>query len=313
MPWKGPTEGDEDVPKTNGQGRSDYTPIKQDRLAQILAWHIPLTAHAIQKAAWAERHSYYMIDLTSGCGHNPDNPSEKGSPLIALDALKAWPHEVQAVFCDRDEKSHDKLRRTLEHLRGQGDIPTHWKMAVGALTCTRALRETIAIMGRRRQSRTRPEAQMGLAYLDPNGIGSTADLAALSDMIRMFNRSRELQYIDVLLHLPATSYKRVSRSMEARGSMPLPPLMDLVSKFKKTYKYVSKLSSQTQGRRWQWAFYFLTNAGPGRVRPPRALFDLFTSPDGIDRANIINLTDEQRKRLQPTSLFPEIGTEKCYG
>lgn len=74
------------MPKVDGVGFGQSTPIKIQHLSKILDMHIAITQAVLKKYA-VYRKKYRYVDLTAGKGHTPDGL--KGSPLVFLETIES--------------------------------------------------------------------------------------------------------------------------------------------------------------------------------------------------------------------------------
>jgi hypothetical protein len=89
----------------------------------------------------------------------------------------------------------------------------------------------------------------GLIYADPNAFHASD--TRLIDALFSFSQFPSTQFIDILLHIPATTYKRV-RGLEQNAHQP--PLADALKRVQKSTIKVSRPDD-----RHQWTFVLFSN------------------------------------------------------
>ena len=84
------------MPEMNGIGFSEYTKNKQECFADVLDSHLAISSVITERYPYIS--GYYFYDLTAGCGHNPENNKEKGSPAIFIEKLSSFKAKHQKTF-----------------------------------------------------------------------------------------------------------------------------------------------------------------------------------------------------------------------
>jgi hypothetical protein len=189
------------MPVINGVGRSDHTPFKQEHFRSFLVEHTS-TCRVIQgKYSWHPWEYVYM-DLFSGPGYDPADETLDGSPVIALERLKAIGFPFRAHLFESDGRNAFRLKETLRS-RGlwvDGSVFIHHGRFQDRINLA------VADLGRRRAWR------VGLVYADPNSL--TPKDTAVFDVMAALSAYETTKRLDLLIHTQATSYKRVRRAAE---------------------------------------------------------------------------------------------------
>lgn len=178
------------------QGQSDYTWIKEERFAPVLAQSL-----RISKAEAVERFAYYHVDLNAGSGYNAD-VGVWGSPLNFLSAVTRTDRQnFYAFFVDQDL---DCIRELIQRpaIAERPDRVSVFHADNGEVLSV--LAEFIAARERK------PWYAVGSLLVDPNGYHGGVPWESLQRFCAAHSR------IDVFLNLNVRSFK-LERACKERG------------------------------------------------------------------------------------------------
>ena len=241
-------------------GYSGVTPIKQKHFREVLAAHLKITQHVIDR--WRRNghkhdHKYNYYDLTAGAGYDEnDNP---GSPIIFLQMIKNMDMPYNAVFLEENKKHAEELQNVVNQKA--------W--VINSDYCNELMKCDDRLHKRK----------FGLLYVDPNGIFDV-------ESIKYFTNIFTYATIDILINCNSTAIKRVrisSRHQEKRT------LYERMVEIKKTKWLVRK----PEGKH-QWTFLLGTNMRKFPEFKKINFVDL-NSDEGQDIFNYINLTKSERE------------------
>ena len=168
---------------------------------------------------------YLYIDMFAGPGYLVEWPDIPGSPIIALECIRDLP--FRAIAFEENQKAATALTfRTDPHFTIFGRWQDNWIR----LMCLPNVR------------------RCGLIYADPNTL-TPCDMS-LVDGLSLIANTKAMKYCDILLHIPATAWKRV-RGVEKYAAAPT-----LIDALKQINKPIVKVSAPD--RQWQWIFALLT-------------------------------------------------------
>lgn len=230
------------MPVINKVGRSAHTPFKQEQFSAFLAEHISSCRGIAESRQW-ERWEYCYFDFYAGCGFDPAAPEVDGSPIIAIRTLIDRAVPFRAFLF---EQERDNIRSLQDRLIDRGLFdPDRTRLFEG-----RFQDNVTPIFGLLKGTFSR---RFGLAYADPNTI--TPQDMSLFDVLAVLGDRTFTRTIDLLLHMPATGYKRVAGAAGAgcRGFekyRDAPSLDDMIRRVDKP-AFVSQPET-----RHQWSFVF---------------------------------------------------------
>jgi three-Cys-motif partner protein len=261
--------GDGSMSRRRGVGCSEHSRFKQEMLRQFMIEHISICRSI--GARWPIW-EYLFLDLFSGPGFLPDYPDVDGSPLIALKLMDgSLPY--RALFFDEDPEVVKQL---------QSRIRSFENATVLNGRCQDSVFDLIGNL-------ITEIMRCGLIYVDPNKIVPN-DLSPIDLLVKLANHP-VTKYCDILLHLPATSYKRVRALLKYKDS---PTLMNDLGRLGKTCVKIS----ETDGRQ-QWVFILLTNFEKATFGRSIGCFD---AKSGYGRVlfNKVTMTIKERMDVNDT-------------
>ena len=271
------------MPIEDGHGYSKYTHYKQWRFGEFLGFHANVAcaaaAKAMAKALWLKSSMYYYIDLTAGKGYMPKQQWLPGSPVIAAGILSNTGVSHRIHLYEREPENAGSLRECFETLWKRGVKHDSPNIIIHPMSYEAGLPVLLKDLKTRKT-----EARVGLAYYDPTSFGGTADLHSFLALIDIFGHT-EFKYMDVLLHIPATTFKRVAAVHNKLG------LMHYIEAFPKNFKYISRPTD-----RHQWTFFYLTNTEA--IKPPKFL-ESVDSVTGSSRVRIVSNSVVALRRIWP--------------
>lgn len=220
-----------DMPIEHHMGVSVNTKTKQEHLKHIINTHISICEHIINKNSWASRR-YLWIDMNAGKGAwdpRPDDPQQEpinGSPLVFLNAMMKRPTPFVAFFIDNHKANCDTLRQFTDLFGNSTSVRNGDNK-----------HELIEISNELRRN------HYGMVYSDENAM-------VPFDTLAKFSEKPQCQRVDILVHMPATTLKRVRSAYPDRHKQ----LQDEILGIKKKYWIVREPVS-----RHQWTFLIGTN------------------------------------------------------
>jgi three-Cys-motif partner protein len=230
-------------------------------LRKYPAWHRP----------------YTWVDLTSGPGVDcfSDGNCLDGTPIIAMDKLRAVSASLGVPFEASFFEQHDQRCATLER-----ELATRYgpQMPAGD--------DYEVIHGDSRQwlqqiiSSRHLNGTLGAFVYDPT---KQVDLDFLADIARSPNRSR----YDLLVYVSASSIKR-PRNLPARYQTDRRTLVERLQAIPKI-KWIVRRPSGPSG----WSWFIGTNDPKFPVWTQRGFFDIAT-PEGRAVINRMNLTEDEQ-------------------
>jgi hypothetical protein len=170
------------MPIINGIGQGDCTIEKENIFRALLGQHIAIVREVLgnEKNYWASR-EYVYIDLYAGSGRNEEVECD-GSPVIFLKTIK------------------DKLRYKAHFVEKRADnCKALREVTLLYNSCTIYEGDNKDVLPGILKSV--PPKSYGLVYVDPNGIADW-------DLIYQVTENPKYKFMDILLYLSATSYKR---------------------------------------------------------------------------------------------------------
>lgn len=169
---------------------------------------------------------YLYLDLFAGPGHLPDWPDIPGSPIIALDCMKDLP--FRAIAFEENVKAATSLARKTSKITVFGK----WQNNIINIIDLPQIK------------------RCGLIYVDPNTL-NPRDLSVINGLSAMADYPAT-EYLDILIHVSATTWKRVTRAFEKYSGH-----RDLIEELGKIRKNHVKVSAPDDKQ--QWIFILITN------------------------------------------------------
>lgn len=248
---------------SEGVGYSDHTSDKQRLFRGIVSVWLKMAYGAATKFGYFNRpNRIYYFDLNAGPGWHREYGH--GSPMIfcqLAEQLKmVYPEfRYSALMVDQSADNVNALRRQLDDASYYHAAATHDDNAV--------------VLGQYAKSIYRNA--FGLFYFDP----TTPSDMPWEQIVAI---SRTWRSADILLHIPAASFKRVQNRW---GN---PSLLDSLHAIDKRNKSIMKPVGKHQ-----WTFIYLTN-GPTIKWPSVRFYDV-DSAEGRATFDLITMTTQQRK------------------
>lgn len=243
-------------------GCSEHSEFKQQCFREFMSEHTAICREIGKR--W-ERWEYLYIDLFAGPGYVPIKPAILGSPIIALRAMEGM--SFRAMAFEEDEENMRRLADRIWDCAVFGRWQDNLEIAL----------DDLSAIDRR-----------GLIYADPNKLAPN-DLSLIDCLAGLANRPRT-SYCDILLHVPATTWKRV------QGAGNHPRSLTLTGELGRIGKKVIKVSAPD--RQWQWVFFLLTNFPSPRFGKAVGWYDI-GSPRGKLIVDRITKTREELDREIP--------------
>lgn len=213
---------------STGVGYSDHTSEKQEAFAALVSVHLQMAWGAAVKY---QNPRYYYFDLSAGPGCH-DRYGD-GSPLLFCAAAermadKQPAFKYSALMVDRNAQNVARLQRELDARR-------YYNAAAVCEEAGKVLRQYA--VGRYGTS-------FGLFYLDPT-LPADMPWRELAYCSQFWKRA------DILIHVPAASFKRVQH-LDGRQ-----PLREHLASIDKT-----RMCIMEPADKHQWTFFYLTNGKP---------------------------------------------------
>ena len=178
------------MPKVDGVGFGQSTPIKIQHLSKIVGMHIAITQAVLNKHSVYKK-KYRYVDLTAGKGHTPDGL--KGSPLVFLEVIEGkysgLPYRADFVECET--VNYNELQVAIQKetlLQGWVGKDIHFYQG--------QYQQQIANLFRQRDA-----SELGLIFVDHSG--DPPDFEALHEITVLRPR------MEILIYLSATNIKRL--------------------------------------------------------------------------------------------------------
>lgn len=253
------------APVKDGVGQSEYTQTKQELFKSILDMHIAVTMAVLRKHPFY-RQSYLFVDATAGPGiYGTRQNRFIGSPLIFLQSADKSGLGYNAHFIEESPRNVRILSRLLSNCRGESVTiyeGNYENILPSILTVSDA-------------------TQLGMLYIDPNGI---PDWDPIVDVVNRYPR------LDLLIHISATSVKRVPQS---------PSLEEAMSNLGKSNWLIRRPIRSDKN---QWTFLLGSNAEIFKTYSRIQFFPL-TSPAAQEFFPRIALTKQEWERLGQASFW----------
>ncbi len=250
-------------------GCSQHSIFKQQVFHAFMVEHASICREIGKSRKW-NNWEYLYVDLHGGPGYLPIDPGIPGSPVIA------------ASVCDG-----------VVPFRG---IVFEANQTTAESLCEKAFGITV-VFGRSEKHIARLAEHLpmnikrcGLVYADPNTL-SPAD-TSLIDALAIFSQYPSTRYLDILLHVPATTYKRV------RGTnkhLDQPCLSEALKRIQKSSVKVSRPDTAQQ-----WTFILMTNSPHPSFGKRMGWHDI-SSERGQLILDRLSMTDREREQRRPTN------------
>lgn len=255
-------------------GCSDHSLFKQDMFRNFMVMHSSICKEIAAKHRWGQW-EYLYIDLFAGPGYLPNKVEVAGSPVVAFNALQGKVPFRMIAF------EEDPVVASLLSERVSGVSIHHGRYQDIMIPALSSL-----------QARKR----CGLVYGDPNEL-SPKD-TSLIDACAALKKLPVTSFLDILLHIPATTFKRVRGTNRYRDA---PHLTDELKRIGKRFIKVSRPDD-----RHQWTFILLTN-----FDHPKFGLSMGWHDSNSDRGRFIldkiTLTARERSDLRPSGFLFDNG------
>ncbi len=265
------------------QGQGDHTPEKQYGLEKLLGQWMAIIdqikrkeAAGIYKPSLSEiiRRPAIYIDMNAGCGYNYE-VNCIGSPLMFASLRSGFGFDIDAYFLESDPASVHSLRSALPGADGKFEI-VHCDSNEGIFDIIQ-----------------QKDKSYGLIYHDPNGVPSFDALGKLSQLTKC-------HFVDFLIRLSGTNYKRVRRGLNEYGKKNNIP--ELISK----YPTLEEQPRMIKKKEWlirniidpdpqQWTFLFGTNWTNYPAWEKHGFYKI-SSPTGSSILRRVNYTIDELKK-----------------
>jgi hypothetical protein len=259
------------MPKVNGLGYGEFTPLKQEHFEKMLALHLAVTKSAQQNwkdRGWpADTDAYWYFDLNAGAGHDPNGL--KGSPLIFLEQAQQQGIQYQAVMIERERVNYEQLCSKINDPNVKIEYGDHGQAL-----------PRYFVQGLQR---------FGLVYADPSGDKPPFDL--LADM----SRQPIYRRLDICIYVHATNRKRERRAPAAKDTR---SLLDLMATIDKSNWIVREPFGGEQ-----WSFLIGSN-WKGIPDWAKLGFHHWKSARGKEILDILTYTPGERALVNGQMMFP---------
>lgn len=248
--------------------------------------HAKIVKGLLRKKNRQLKKRYFYIDLNAGSGiYN----GIKGSPIVLLDAISGAhifePFDV--YLCEINTESAHKLLQTCISKMDRPSVAQNGRMCEvssfkGDSLCV-INKDNVSWVNDIVSSGRYDEEPyyVGMIYSDPNGCETFNNIARLSKM-------KALGMVDVLMHLSATTIKRVA------GVNPnTTRLLDGIQSINKKYWWIRKPYGQ-----FQWTFIIGTN---WQRFPNLKTFGFYRidTPEGLEILNFTHYTQQEAQEQFP--------------
>ena len=287
----------ESMPSCQGQG--EFTPSKQEGLGSVLHQWLNIMG-SIKSKALSGKYTPSMsniisnpvlyVDMNAGCGwnHEVDCP---GSPLIFLDARKNHDFSMSCYFIEKDLAAWQELSQRLGPKK-------HWATRDGMQltppdpdhlfwTYNTDHEEIVPILVNQNMS-------YGLLYHDPNSNPNF-------DLFRRITTSPKSRFVDILIRISGTAYKRQSKGVTNFGLKnghdhligKYPSLREQLKSIKKREWIIREIE---QGDKHQWTFLLGTNWTDFKAWESKGFFNI-KSVKGTEILNKVTYTKKELEDL----------------
>jgi three-Cys-motif partner protein len=178
------------MPKVDGVGFGQSTPIKIQHLSKIVDMHIAITQAVLNRHPVYKK-KYRYVDLTAGKGHTPDGL--KGSPLVFLETIEGQypglPYRADFVECEA--VNYDELQAAIQ----KEALSQSW-VGKDIYFYQGQYQRQIADLFQQRDAN-----EFGLVFVDHSG--DPPDFEALHEIAVLRPK------MEILIYLSATNIKRL--------------------------------------------------------------------------------------------------------
>jgi len=270
--------------KRTHQGQGKFTKDKEYGFDRVIAQWLSIVNHILPKhTKWAKPYIIY-VDMNAGSGYN-DEADCAGSPVEFLYGLEPYLKgglACKAFFVEKNTDSGDILDERVSEIYAcscgcdPGNIP-EIVCAIGKDSAD-VLPGIIDEFG---------DKTFGLVYFDPNGIKMNSD-ATIFDGARSICLNPKFRYVDILIRLSGTTYKRIRKAFPDKYT-------DLRTQLKTVNKkkwICRKISYDEHGYRdpFQWTFLLGTNWTDYKAWKKEGFYDI---DDPESNFQIINRTSDE--------------------
>ncbi len=256
-------------------GVSGHSISKQYRLGLFVLDHVAICSAIAKLKVW-NQWEYVYFDLFAGPGFLTNKPNVPGSPVIALQTMAGMEIPYWAHLFEKHPVTHGRLVTSVTGYKNAsvylGGFQDHLASIVDQLS--------------------RRLMRFGLIYADPNKL--TPRDPSLFDFLKVLADHNATKYLDILVHVSATNYKRVRGTKKYRGA---PRLIDELRRVGK--KHI-RLTAPAPRDEAQWIFALLTNFKNGDDSFGRLIgLHSITSEPGKQILDRINRTNEELAGQRP--------------
>ncbi len=176
------------MPKVNGIGYGEFTPIKIDHFSKIAKAHLLITQAVLNRNSGYYPQNYHYIDLTAGCGQTPNG--EKGCAITFVQQAESDNITINSTmsFFECDQGKLDELKHELEKQK----LENRWRKSSWNFYCGK-YEELIPNLI---NSKTK---DFGLFFIDPSGELPDFDILKHLSIVR--------PKMEILIYLPSTNVK----------------------------------------------------------------------------------------------------------
>jgi hypothetical protein len=261
-----------------GTGRSAWTHWKDEHVPLVGQKILAVSLNTLRRRAGFER--LVVVDLTAGCGVEPDGRVSIVTRVLDWAAARALP--VDAYLCEADRSRHHQLDVAMA-----ARFPTGQSVRVSTFRgdCQGHVPAIIAdITAGVRHRRKAAQDVYGLILADPCGF---APWSAAHGLSASFPR------LDVLMYLGAATIKWL------RPSLGVPTLGEQVARFGKREVYISPPHGN-----YQWVALLLSNFPYGRSETHH--MESITSEVGRSWYERATTTRAERQALYQPALWADV-------
>ena len=256
------------MPKENGVGYGEYTPLKIEHLRSIFTMHVDLTVAVMRRNRYFNQ-DYHYIDATAGPGRCPELDLP-GSPVVFHEIAASRGLHYQCDLIELRQENCNSLSASLaQYTNSNGTTQIHCGDYAKMLP-------TLAAPNQK---------QLGLIFIDPSG--QPPDFDSIGKALQ--HRPK----MEVLFYLSATNLKRCYQHTSKR-------LADYMRVLHKNKWLIREPVGQHQ-----WTFLLGSNTDLFKSYKKIGFYRL-DSPEAQRIFSVLNLPqDELNHSSQLSLLFPE--------